>query len=267
MTRLAVGVDVGATKIAAGLVDVDEGRVLRRERVPTGPADGGGPVLTRAVAAAAAAAGDDAPLPVGVGICETVDIDGRITSAAAVDWLDLDVAGGFAAVGPIAIESDVRAAARAEAAFGAAHDRASALVVAVGTGISSCLVLDGRPWAGARGNAIIVGAPPIEDEVGGAAVLMRTGRPFAELLADPATAAEAERVAALVGRAVAALVNALDPAIVVLGGGIGTAPTMAERIGDAARPLIWSPATRGLPIAAATLGADAGLIGAALAAP
>jgi len=59
-------------------------------------------------------------------------------------------------------------------------------------------------------------------------------------------------VAALVGRAVAALVNALDPAIVVLGGGIGTAPTMAERIGDAARPLIWSPTTRGLPIAAAT---------------
>lgn len=267
MTRYAVGVDVGGTKVAAAVVDRADGSVVRSERIATEADGGGADVLARAVAAATRVADQDAPMPVGVGICETVGVDGHITSATTVDWVGLDVPGAFAAVGPAAVESDVRAVARAEAAFGAARGRSSALVLAAGTGISSCLVVGGTPWTGARGNAIIVGAPPVEHAAGGGAVLARTGRPFSDLLADRSAADEVALVADAIAGALAVLVNALDPAIVVLGGGIGTAPGMADRIADAARPLIWSPATRALPIAVAALGPDAGAIGAALAAP
>ena len=50
----------------------------------------------------------------------------------------------------------------------------------VGTGISCCLVLGGRAYAGARGNAICFGAPPVEDAASGLAVAAAGGREWAE---------------------------------------------------------------------------------------
>src|SRR5438034_555667 len=52
--------------------------------------------------------------------------------------------------------ADVRAHARAEAAWGAGQRHRQFVFVTVGTGISSCLVLDGAPYAGARGEALVL---------------------------------------------------------------------------------------------------------------
>ncbi len=72
---LAVGIDVGGTKIAAGLVDVTTGRLQERLQVPTRPEREGREVLADC-AALAAQLGEGA-LPVGIGLCELVDLDGR----------------------------------------------------------------------------------------------------------------------------------------------------------------------------------------------
>ena len=61
------------------------------------------------------------------------------------------------------------------------------------------------------------------------------------------------------------LVNVLDPEAIVIGGGLGLAPgRFRERLIEATRDHIWNPGARGLPFLSAALGADAGLIGAAL---
>jgi len=62
------------------------------------------------------------------------------------------------------------------------------------------------------------------------------------------------------------LVNALDPAAVVVGGGLGSAPAFADGIAAALRPAIWCDATRDLPVIPTALGEWGGAIGAALAA-
>jgi glucokinase len=152
---LAVGIDVGGTKIAAGLVDVERGEVVRSEREPTRPERGGAAVLADC-AALAARLGHDG-VPVGVGICEVVDRDGQLATAETIDWRDLDVPAAFGGI-PVALESDVRASALAEARFGAGRALESFLHVIVGTGAAACLVLDGRPHLGEHGNAIILGA-------------------------------------------------------------------------------------------------------------
>ena len=139
---LAVGIDVGGTKIAAGLVDVATGRLHERVQLPTRPERGGREVLADC-AGLAAQLGEGA-LPVGIGLCELVDLDGRPASADTIDWRDLDLAAAIEAP-RVVLESDVRAAALAEAAFGAGVGQSPFLFAIVGTGASVCLVVDGRP--------------------------------------------------------------------------------------------------------------------------
>lgn len=85
---------------------------------------------------------------------------------------------------------------------------------------------------------------------------------------DNQTAIEIVRHAATAtGVSIGWLVNVLDPQAVLLGGGLGLAEGLYHTcLIDAIREHIWSPVTRELPIVSAELGADAGFIGAALAA-
>ena len=249
MTR-AVGIDVGGTKIAAGLVELETGAVMRRVRQPTRPERGGAAVLADCAAMAAELGAGD--VPVGIGICELVDLDGRVASAETVDWRGLDVVAAFGAA-PVTIESDVRAAALAEARFGAGAGLPCFVHAVVGTGASACLVVAGRPYRGARGNAIVLGAPPVEEIASGAALAAAD---------DLSAAAEA---AAAIGRVLAVIVNALDPAAVVVGGGLGSSPGFVDGVAAALRPAVWWPATRELAVVATALGDDGGAIGAALA--
>jgi len=262
---IALGIDVGGTKIAAGIVDLADGSVREVEQIATSPQRPPAAILEDTVTLARRSIGAAGPLPVGLGICELVDPQGRLASSTTIDWTTLDLATAFLELGSLTVESDVRALARAEVAFGAARDAASALLITIGTGVSSCLYLDGRIWPGARGNAIIVGSPPIEDHASGAAFERRTGRAFADVVDDPGWAPIVDEVLGQIGAAVATLVNATDPEVVVIGGGIGTGPGIIERLEPAIRDGIWATATRGLSIRAAALGPEAGVVGAALA--
>jgi len=260
-----LGIDVGGSKIAAGLVDPGTGAVQQEARCAT-PADGGAGVLAAAIDLTASLAAERAPI--GIGICELVDPNGAITSADTIDWRGLDVAAGFADIGgPVRIESDVRAAARAEASFGAGRPYSDFLYISVGTGISYAHVLNGEPRPGARGNAIIVGAPPVEDVASGRALEHRAGAERAEdVLANPAERTLVEDAARSLGLAVAALVNAIDPEALVVGGGLGLNDSYRALVEATARPAIEAETTRALPIVPAVLGGRSGVVGAALAA-
>jgi glucokinase len=257
----AVGIDVGATKIAAGLVDTSRGALLEATRRPT-PGD---PMeaLETCTRMVAELCPSEAPR-VGIGLCELVTPEGEITSGESVDWRGLDVPSLLPRAESVRIESDVRAAAAAEARYGAAVGAASALYLNIGSGISHCLLLDGTPHAGARGNALITGAPPVETWSSGAGLARQAGTQSAQAaLADPGHAGLVAGAANRLGAALAMLVNALDPDVVVMGGGLGLDARYREMVVAAARPLIYAPATAALPMVPARLGFDAGVIGAA----
>jgi len=223
-------------------------------------------------------------------VCELVDRDGRVASSNCVQWQGLPVREELGTIAPAVIEADVRAAALAESLFGAAKPFRTFLYVTVGTGISCCLMLDGRPFLGARGATGTMGSSPLsipceqcghvsqrtlEDIAAGPALVKRfnalhghatNGR---EVLA---AAAAGDSVAAKIvqsaGEAlesqVALLVNVLDPEAVVIGGGLGLSdgPYWDHFIASTRRH-IWSELHRGLPILRAATGVDAGWIGAA----
>jgi glucokinase len=260
---VALGIDVGATKVAAGIVDATDGVVRERRQLAT--AADGARVLRDCVELAAEAWRPELD-GIGIGICELVRPDGTLASGESVDWRELDVGAAFAPRGPVRLESDVRAAAVAEARFGSGRGHDSMLYVNAGSGVSHCLVLHGRPLVGARGNAIVTGAPLVEEVAGGLALARLTGEPSArEALGDAAHTAVVTRAASELGQTLATLVNAVDPQIVVLGGGLCLDPGYRAIVVAAARKLIYADETRSLPMEPAALGAQAGVIGAALA--
>src|SRR3712207_3222056 len=112
-----VGLDVGGTKIAGGLVEMPSGRVVARCIIPTGAARGGEAVLRDAqrLAKDLAVEAPERVAGIGVAVAELVDPHGNITSAHTIAWRGVAVRERFAAIAPTVVESDVRAAARAEA--------------------------------------------------------------------------------------------------------------------------------------------------------
>lgn len=292
----AIGLDIGGTKIAAGLVGLPAGVVTDRQVMPTLPQRGPEAVWQEVAALAAGlverATADGRPLAgIGIGVPELVDLHGRVTSGHCLDWRDISLAERLASLGTVRVEADVRAAALAEALFGAGRPYRLFAYVSVGTGISCTLVQDGRPYAGARGNALVLGSSPLstvcthcgtelhpvlEEWASGPALARRYQqvRPAAAASSEAALAAaaagdpEAIRVvhaaARALGTSVAFLINVLDPEAVVVGGGLGLAGGLYwDEFLASTRRHIWAPGTRDLPVLPAALGVDAGILGAA----
>ncbi|MGH9160048.1 MAG: ROK family protein, partial [Vicinamibacteraceae bacterium] len=231
------------------------------------------------------------PETIGVGVAELVDRCGDVVSGGTIAWQGLAVRERVSTVLPTVIEVDVRAAALAEARLGAGRAFSSFVFVTIGTGISSCLVIDGLPVPGCRGLAgTLASGPtlavtpggellsglPLECYASGPALvarlnrhrpgLVRTGLDVAELAAaGDATALHVVHSAGrATGAAVAHLVDVLDPGAVVIGGGLGLAGgAYWEALEATIHERVWSELHRNVPVIAARLGIDAGWMGAA----
>ena len=299
-THYSLGLDVGGTKIAAGIVAFPSGEVIMKRVIPTRPQRGGREVLNDALALASSLRQDACNHGVrvgsiGIGVAELVDARGCITSDQTIPWRGLPVAEAFSHLGPVVVESDVRAAGLAEALLGAGKPFRVFAYVTVGTGISYCLVQDQVPFPGARGNALILASAALSskcsrcgevvnevlEEIGSGPGLVRQYNQrvqsnMASCAEDVLARATERETAALevvrqggraLGNSVGFLVNILDPEAVVVGGGLGLAGGLYwSAFETATREHIWSDAARDLLILRAALGSDSGLIGAAAAA-
>lgn len=296
--QFAIGIDVGGTKIAGGLVLFPEGGVLARQLQPTRAERGGEAVLADVIEMAHGLQGEAAglgvePSALGVGVAELVGADGVVLSDATIRWRNFEVGEALQAATrlPVRLDADVRAAARGEAHLGAGRMFRTFLYVTIGTGISASLVIDQTPYAGARGLTgtfassrglipdecdRLAAGPPLERFSSGPALALRYGERragFTGTAFDVVALAEAgdsdakdmlESAGRALGAAIGQLVNVLDPEAVVIGGGLGmVGGSYRESIDSAMREQIWSDLHRELPLLSAELGNDAGFIGAA----
>jgi len=291
----AIGIDVGGTKIAAGVV-TRAGELLFHRRLPTGAERGGEAALrdVEALSVELINRAEEAGMKVeGIGLCvaELVDLDGNITSGHTIKWDGWPIRERLSQIAPTVIESDVRAAALAEAIYGAGRECEIFLYLTVGTGISCCLVIHKRPYAGAHGDALICASSPLtstcgecgasnnvalEDYASGPA-LARRYRPYspeeisrAEEVIKAAQGGDARAIEIIrsagdaLGVTAGLLVNTLDPEAVVVGGGLGRGDGIYwECFLRSTREHIWAEARRNLPITHAALARN-GVIGAAI---
>src|SRR5690242_525035 len=293
----AIGLDIGGTKTAAGIVLWPSGEILHRTVNPTSPQRSGEAVLEDVLALTTRLNGKAEQegveiAAIGAGVAELVDCDGNVTSSCTIVWRGHPVQEKLSRIAPARVESDVRAAAMAEAIFGAGLGKRLFLYITVGTGISCCLMQDGRPLKGANGNAITMASSPLstvcthcgerlrpllEEYASGPAIARRFAKAKrTESVGDcqgvfrAASSADQDAIEILssageaLGVSAAFVINILDPEMVIVGGGLGTAGGIyRDAFERSCREHIFAENSRGLPIVSAKLGVDSGVIGAA----
>jgi glucokinase len=294
---IALGIDVGGTKTLFAIVDVTSGRIAEEFRIETPQGERSGEDFLERVETQARdfvnASSAGSVSTIGLGVCELVDLNGAVKSGHRVHWHGLAVREKLNAIAPAIVESDVRAAALAEAHFGAGRDYRDFLYVNIGTGISTCLVIDREPYAGARGHALVIASAPsamlcsncgqlhdliLEEIASGAGLAARYREKAGVASADAGDVlinAESgdlqarqviEEATALLGSALGMVIGVLDPEALIIGGGLGSSTGFyREQLESKIRRHIWSTETRKLAIRRSELGGEAGVIGAAFA--
>lgn len=273
---LVAGIELGGTKSIAILAR--NRQILQLERLPTGPPETSLPAVARHVLRWAA---DDPPAALGIAAFGPLDLAaGRVAATVKPGWSGTDLLAPFAALNlPIALDTDVNAAALAEARWGAGQGLSSLVYLTIGTGVGGGLVVNGRPVHGASHPEVghlrlrrapgddFAGTCPIHGDcveglVSGPALAARFGgRPDGF---DPAD--DRWRFAAHdLGQLFAALILTVSPQRILVGGGVGLAePGLVQAAAGQARVALGdygSGVTASL-IGPPALGAEAGPLGA-----
>ncbi len=284
-----IGVDLGGTKILAGIVHRD-GRVERHRETIT-PHTSQNDLLAGLDAAVEELLSDDTAA-LGFGLPSPLDQPtGKALQAVNIPLADIDfrsrMADRFGL--PVGIENDANSAAYAEFHFGAARDVQSMVMLTLGTGCGGGAVIDGKLYRGWAefGHMVIeydglpcqgscTGRGHLEPYVTGTAATKLAQEEFgpavdAHRLVRLATEGDTsardilDGIGRYLGAGIGTLVNIFNPELVVIGGGFAAA---GDFILDPAREIVRREALARagyrLQIVRAELGTSAGLIGAGL---
>jgi glucokinase len=271
---VALAIDIGGTKVSAGLVD-DRGRLLVRHDVPT-PATTDPAVMWAAVTGAVDAVRDGDFALCGVG-CGGPMHDGLVSPLNIPAWREFPLQAQLASHldCEVRVDNDAKALALGEGWTGAAAGERNFIAMVVSTGIGGGIVLDGRLLDGEQGNAGHIGhviVEPdghvcgcgargcVEAEASGTAIRAITGQAPVD-----APLEVRQHTGVLVGRAIASVANLLDLRLAVVAGSVALGYgepffTAAQAEIDERARLAFSRGTRVRP---GGLGAEGPLIGAA----
>jgi fructokinase len=265
-----LGVDLGGTKIEVAALSRDDGRFLLRERVATPAGDYAATLqaIQTLVEQAERQLGVER-LPLGVGIPGCLSpatglVQGANSTALNGRALDADLQRLLQR--PVRLQNDANCLAVSEAVDGAGQGARMVFAVILGTGVGAGIAIDGQAWAGAQGIAGEWGhnpAPRLADDAAlpscwcgrGACVetllsgpgfaaehARRGGRGDAQAIVQTALAGDAlaqhslDRYCERLARALAQVINILDPEVIVLGGGLSNVVALYEQV-----PRRWVP--------------------------
>jgi glucokinase len=286
-----IGVDVGGTKVLAGVVERggEVGRTIERAT----PRESQRRLLST-LDEAVEELRDDDTAALGFGLPSTIDQrSGQAISSVHIPFADVDfrdrMSDRFGL--PVAMDNDGSAATIAEWKVGAGRGTRHMIMLTLGTGIGGGLILDGKPYRGAIGAGAELGhmvlqwgGPPCGGGCDGfghfealasgqaadeaAVELLGAGATAHDLVTraregDPAAAAATTEIGRRLGAGLGSLVNIFQPEVIVIGGGFAAAGDLllgpAKEVVD--REAL-APGRDLVRIVPAELGSKAGLVGA-----
>lgn len=278
-----IGIDLGGTKILAGVVDPSGGVENLVER--STPTDSQEAVLDAVVAIVAELQTPEIEA-VGIGVPARIDRRTGVAFGAVNTPLQnvrlravLTERVGL----PVGAINDGSAAALAEFSFGAGRGTRNLVLLTLGTGVGGGFVFDGelyRGWSEVGHMVIVENGEPCQGACTGrghvesycsgnaadrlARATLGPGATARDLVEQrhPALA----RIGSHLGAAVSSLVNLFDPDVVVIGGGFGVAAAelLLEPVRTVMQREVLAPGGDEVRLAVAELGSSAGVIGAAL---
>ncbi|MBK5275126.1 MAG: ROK family protein [Desulfuromonadales bacterium] len=301
MERLFVGMDIGGTNLRCALVD-SRGVILDRHRAGS-RIEEGRDAFCELMLSEISVLTDAAVLrgkqvsAIGIGVPGLIGSDGLIRSSVNMQPLE-----GFNLAAfvknqtglPTVCANDANVIALGEQRFGAGRGLSSCMMITIGTGLGSGLILDGRLWTGSGGFAAEFGHITVDpagylcpcgnrgclEQYVSAGALVRFASELlpeystetlrAEFVADlawrgnPSAMGAFDQLGSWLGIGLASLANTLNIQAVIIGGGVAASfelilPSLRRTIKERCFPQIYE----GLAIEKASLGDDAGLLGSA----
>jgi glucokinase len=291
-----LAVDIGGTKIALGIVE-SEAHIIYQDSIPTEAHEGGqavvqrlGDLIERTLKMHSGIAA------IGISTTGEVNAEGSISYATGFmpGWMGLPLRSEIQTRFdfPVVVENDAQAATLGEAFYGAGRAYDSVLGVTAGTGVGGGFVVNKRVHTGTRGAAMALGHITVERNgrlcTCGRHGCLESYASGTSLLADYNARLTAERQAATgqevmlaaqrgdqdaveaiksmgdwLGYGLGIALTLLDPAVVVIGGGVSQIGDLfINSVRDAVQRYAY-PTVSNTPILSARLGTQAGLIGAA----
>jgi len=308
---VTIGIDVGGTKIAAGVVD-EAGKAIARRQIATAATHPTAIVAGIVKVAQELMAAAPSVTSIGIGAAGLIDGEkGVVLSAPNIAWENVPLRSMVSdrLKLPVVIDNDANVAALGESEYGAGREYGDQIMLTIGTGVGGGIVIGGEIYRGAHGLGAELGHMIVDgsgsavcacgnhgcleamasgnsigrrarervSEPGARAVLELAGQRAVditgELVGEAARAGDgwAREIIAETGRwlgvGIANVVNIFDPDVVIIAGGAaaGTGELLLGPARDSAAGLIIGHAWRALPpVVLATLGYDAGLVGAAV---
>ncbi|WP_424183547.1 ROK family protein [Actinokineospora sp. G85] len=290
-----LGVDVGGTKIAAGVVD-RAGAIIWRTRLPTPPGGTGEEVFSVVAAVVRAAVDEHRIEAVGVGSAGPVDLpNGAVSPVNIHGWRGFPLRARVEALVdvPVELAGDGPCMALGEHWTGAGRGVGSMVGLVVSTGVGGGFVFDGKPFGGRTGNAGHLGHMVVEPEgdpcpcggrgcveaVASGPSLVKWARrqgwqapghadaahlAAAALAGDAVAKAAFDRGGRAVGLSIVAAAALCDVELAVVGGGVAQA---GDLLFDPIRAAVAEHGVLGfvrdIEVVPALLGGDAGIVGAA----
>lgn len=307
-----IGIDLGGTNIAVGLVN-EEGRIIAKTETPT-LASRPYQELVKDMAACTRKVMEEANITedelhsIGVGIPGVADKDGMVIFCTNLGWRNVPLRAELQQYinKPVFMDNDATVAGWAEYQAGVSRNTRSSVFMTLGTGLGGGIVMDGKIWAGAHGAGSELGHLVIEvdgvpctcgkrgcaERYCSATAIIRMAR---EACADAPNclimrkvegdmdkinakvvfdaAKEGDSVALQVFNrfvkyltiAINNVISFIDPDMIILGGGVSRAGDFLLDAVKAALPeYLFYPTLKQPELRIASLGNDAGIIGAAL---
>lgn len=270
-----LAIDVGGTKIGAGVVDL-AGTLLRSAFEPTPREADPGAVWQALVTAVSRVEADDARA-VGIGCAGPMTAGGVTVSPLNIPgWREFPLLQRVRDTYglPVVVDGDAKALAVGEGWKGAAASADHFIAMVVSTGVGGGIVLDGRLLDGAQGNAGHIGHVVVvpggavcgctahgclEAEISGTAIARRIGAPAAQ-----ASAEEVRRAGRLLGEGLGSVASLLDLELVAVGGSValGFGEPFFAACNDALHATSRLGFTAGCRVVPVGLGKEGPLIGA-----
>jgi glucokinase len=244
MSNIAIGIDLGGSRIKAVAIDQD-GNIVYQQFLPTN--DGDDTIWKNAVLSAVKGIkskikctyhtiGISAPGLPNAGNSAIAYMPGRLQGLENFIWSDFLNASTF-------VLNDAISALMGEARFGAARSKRNVVMLTLGTGVGGAILIDGKPYQGSfnkaghighmvvdsNGEPDIIGIPgSLEDAIGNCTIEKRTSGKYASTHALLDAYREGDDFASEVwitsvkklAIAMASITNILSPEMIILGGGI-----------------------------------------------
>ena len=309
MSATTIGVDVGGTKIAAGVVAAD-GTIVARHQLPSEAQDPQATVAAILKVVTELRATAPATAAVGLGAAALIDFSrGMILGAPNLAWKHLPIADLIhqRAGVPVVVDNDANVAALGEATYGAGRGGGDQIMLTIGTGVGGGIIINSAIYRGAHGAGAELGHMVVDphgplcgcgshgclESVSSGTAIGRMAREQIGDAGDTIVLELAREVNAITGAIVgqaalrgdafalsivrtagwwlgvglASFVNIFDPERIVVGGGVtqGLGELLLEPARASMRDFVLLPSLRPeVPVLPASLGNDAGLIGAAV---